>query len=407
MKNWILLICRVLFGAFFVFSGFVKAVDPLGSMYKFHDYFVAFGFAGLSPLALLMAIALSALEFVIGANLIFGAFVRTTAWVGALFMAFMTPLTLYIAIANPVTDCGCFGDALIIDNWTTFHKNILLSLLIIAILWLSKDKKANINIKSQALIVLYAFLFSVGISLYGYVRLPIFDFRPYKIGTNIVEGMTIPEDAPHDVYRTTFIYEKEGKQQQFSLENFPAGDSTWTFVKQQSILISKGFRPPIHDFSIDLDGEDITQDVLQDEGFTFLIISSKLDEANNCYQDKINQLYIYAQENGYGFYCLTSSFGSQIEEFRTRTQAEYPIAFSDEVTLKTIIRTNPGVLLLKSGVVYNMWHCDNLPKFDKPIEETNLNEIKTSNTTNKVIWLVVLFMVPIALITLYGRKTKY
>jgi uncharacterized membrane protein YphA (DoxX/SURF4 family) len=404
MKQLVLFIFRVLFGLVFMFSGFVKAVDPLGSMYKFEDYFVAFGFGSLVPLALILAIALAAIEFLIGANLVLGSHVKKTSWVALFFMAFMTPLTLYIAIANPVTDCGCFGDAWVIDNWTTFHKNIILSIFIITIFVFRNEESSSFSIKSQWIVSCFAMLFSIGISVYGYVRVPLFDFRPYKIGANIIEGMTIPDDAPHDEYRTTFIYEKDGKRQQFTLDNFPAGDSTWTFVKQQSVLISKGFRPPIYDFSIDYDGNDITYDVLENSSFTFLVVSSKLEHAKPCYTEKINNLYAYAQKHGYAFYCLTSSFGDAVNTFRNETGATYPIAFSDEVTLKTIIRTNPGVMLIKDATVYNKWHCANLPTLTSPLQETQFAEIQYPNLWAKVLWLFLLFCIPVGAIYIYDTR---
>jgi len=405
MKQLVLFICRILFGLVFMFSGFVKAVDPLGSMYKFEDYFIAFGFTSLAPLALFLAIALAALEFLIGANLVLGVHIKKTSLLALFFMAFMTPFTLYIAIANPVADCGCFGDAWIIDNWTTFYKNILFSILIITIFIFRNEEKIHLANRTQWMMSGFAILFSVAVSVYGYMRLPIFDFRPYKIGANIIEGMTIPENAPQDEYLTTFIYEKEGKQKEFTLDNFPTGDSTWTFVKQQSVLISKGFRPAIHDFSIDYQGEDITDIVLEDSNYTFLVISSKLEDYSQCYSDKINKLYAYAQQNGYSFYCLTSSFGDAVENFRTLTGANYPIAFSDEVTLKTIIRTNPGVLLVKNATVYNKWHCANLPDFSAPIEDTVFIDVNYPHLWKTVVWLLLLFSIPVALIYVLDKKS--
>ena len=406
MKRFVLLLSRAVFGLVFMFSGFVKAVNPLGSMYKFEDYFISFGLTFFIPLSLVLAIALAAIEFVIGVNLLLGVQVKKTSWVALLFMAFMTPLTLYIALANPVSDCGCFGDALVIDNWTTFYKNIVLSLLVLIIFISRKKEPLYFSVKSQWLLAGFALLFSVGVSVYGYAHLPIFDFRPYKIGANIVEGMFIPDDAPQDVYETTFIYEKEGKQQAFTLENFPAGDSTWTFVDQQSKFIAQGFRPAIHDFSIEYAGDDITEEVLQDSGFTFLVVSSKLEKANEKDAPKINQLHQYAQDHGYAFYCITSSFGDAVRTHREQTDAIYPIAFADEVTLKTIIRSNPGIVLLKDGMVYNKWHGGSLPTFEATLENSDYREIQYPCNGLKLMGLLILFCLPVGGIWLLEKKNK-
>jgi len=305
MKNKILLVSRVLLGIVFVFSGFVKAVDPLGFNYKIEDYLIAFGWDMFLPLTFIMAVGLSCLEFVIGANLLLGANVKITAPFALLFMIFMTPLTLYLAINNPVTDCGCFGDALVISNWQTFYKNVILAAVAICVFVLRKEGRQVIKNRTQWLLTAFSGVFIVLFSLHCYYNLPIFDFRPYKVGHNIVEGMTVPHNAPQDVYKTIFVYEKNGKKKEFTLENFPDGDSSWTFVKQQSTLIEKGYEPPIHDFTIETEDDgDITSEVLRNKGYTFLLISSKLSEANLSNQDKINRIYQFAQNNGYGFYCI-------------------------------------------------------------------------------------------------------
>lgn len=360
LLNVLLLILRLIFGAVFVFSGFVKLIDPLGFTYKIQDYLTAFGgfFEAFIPLALPAAVACCTLEFVIGLNLIFNIRIRLTTFLGLLFMLVMTPLTLYIAIANPVSDCGCFGDALIISNTATFVKNIFL-LLIIIILFVSHKRIHPIFTPAIEWFILILFVIAgVWFGIYNYRHLPLIDFRPYKVGVNIPETMTIPEGYPQDVYEITFIYEKDGIQEEFTLENYPKNDSTWIFVDQKSTLISKGYEPPIHDFIIeDENWDDITEDVLSYDGYTYLIIAYDIKKAPEEEMAKAQKLYNRVVRSGNAkFYALTASSDDEIEDLRNKTGINYPFCKSDPTTLKTIIRANPGIMLIKNGTIVEKWH---------------------------------------------------
>lgn len=360
-KRWILIICRFVFGLTFLFSGFVKAVDPLGTTYKISDYLDAFSLGFFSDLSLLAAFLLIILEFTIGFNLVFGIQVKKTAWIAAAFMLVMTPFTLYLAIANPVSDCGCFGDALVITNWQTFYKNLILDALLVLILVFASEDRPIFSNWASYIIMLIPVLSCLGLELYCYNHLPIIDFRPYKVGNNLPSLMVIPDDAPSDEYNISFIYEKDGVQKEFNLENYPAEDSTWTFVSQNSVLIKRGYVPPIHDFSVQTEDGDITDLILENEGYTFLLISSKLEKADLSRQKDINALYDYINSKNISFYCLTSSFNDDVEAFKTTNNVKYPIGATDEITLKTIIRSNPGLVLLKAGNVVAKWHYNDLP----------------------------------------------
>ncbi|MFO7827690.1 MAG: DoxX family protein [Bacteroidales bacterium] len=365
-------ISRLILGIVFIFSGFVKAVDPLGSTYKFIDYFDAFSLEFLSFAAFPLAVLLSALEFVIGFSLIFATKQKITAWITLIFIGFFTILTFFLAIFNPVTDCGCFGDAIIMSNWETFWKNVFL--MIFTIIVFINRKKFEIYWKSsrQWLIIIITFIFIVSVSLYSYNNLPIIDFRPYNVGANIPEKMIIPEDAPKAEYETKLLYEKGGKIVEFSLDNLP--DSTWEWVETKNILVKEGYTPPIHDFSIQTpDGNDITDIILNDPKFTFLMIAYDLNKANTKNIEQINQLAQYCQKSGKcNFICLTASVESEINEFKKETEAPYMFYSTDEITLKTIVRANPGIVLLKKGIVLNKWHHRNLPDVDE-IEDNYIN----------------------------------
>jgi len=402
LNVWVNL-CRFVLGIIFVFSGFVKAVDPLGSSYKIKDYAEAFGLSSLVPgfLPLLLAIFLGTLEFSIGGFLFFGIRKKTSTTLALLMMLAMTPLTFYLAIKNPVSDCGCFGDALVLTNWQTFGKNVVLLVAAISCFkW--KDRVVRlVSEKSQWLIALYTVFFGLILSVYCYRNLPILDFRPYRIGTSIPQGMVVPKGAKKSVYENSFTLEKNGIRKEFSLENYP--DSTWRFIDSRTILKEKGYEPPIHDFSITEveTGEDITDQVLSNKGYTFLLIAHRIEEADDNDIDLINEIYDYCVENGYAFYCLTSSLDSQIGQWRDKTGAEYPFGFTDDVTLKTIIRSNPGLVLIKNGVILNKWHHSNLPDeyaLSRKLDKIELGKQKPVNDAHTVILVVLWYLIPLLLV---------
>ena len=387
----------------FIFSGFVKAVDPLGSFYKIQDYLAAFGIISWFPtyLPLLFAIILSSAEFCVGVFLFFGVRRKIASTLALLLMSVMTPLTLYLALANPVSDCGCFGDAWVLTNWQTFGKNIVLLIAAIAVFRERKLMFRFVTLKIEWMVSLYTLLFVFALSFYCLEYLPVLDFRPYKIGADIKAGMEIPEGAKPSVFESRFVLEKDGRQQEFTLDNYP--DSTWTFVETRTVLKEKGYEPPIHDFSmISLGtGEDITDSVLTDKGYTFLLVAHRIEEADDSNIDLINEIYDYSVEHGYGFYALTSSPDEEIEMWRERTGAEYPFCQMDDITLKTIIRSNPGLLLIKDGTILNKWSDNQLPDeyvLNDSLDKLELGQQKQGNKLHTIGYVLLWFIVPLTLV---------
>ncbi len=356
-------VSRIFVGLIFIFSGFVKAVDPMGSTFKFTDYFLAFGMDSLMEIAFPLAIILSTLEFTIGLALIFNCRKNISAWFALLFMLFFTPLTFILAITNPVTDCGCFGDALVLSNWETFWKNILILACTLVIFFRRKKEENQHPIWEQNLLIGFALFVSVWISTYSYRHLPVIDFRPYHIGANISEGMKIPEGAPADEYRSIFKYEKDGEIKEFDETNYPWQDTTWKFVDSEQIKIKEGYTPPIHDFSIsnDVDG-DITNMVLNNEGYSFLLISKNISKIDDETVSKINDLAIYSLNNAIQFIGLTSSGTDEINEFKANHELAFEFYNTDEIQLKTIIRSNPGLVLIRKGTILDKWHFRDFPE---------------------------------------------
>lgn len=297
--------CRILLGITFLFSGTVKCIDPAGGAIKMEEYFQAFGLSVLSPLALPVSSALSAFEFALGLCILTGVYRRLTTVCMLAFMSFMTLLSLYLAIFNPVHDCGCFGEALIITNLQTFLKNalILLPASIVTCLYHKRITPLYTR-KAYRLILLFAFAFPIWFSWYNYAHLPLKDFRPYKIGANIPALMSFPQDAPRDEYR--YVYEKNGKKKDFAPEDVPAGDSTWTFIEAK--LIREGYVPPITSFELyNSAGDNVAPELLSDENGLFLLIAPKIEQASDRKTDQINHICDYAREHQLDFYCVTAS----------------------------------------------------------------------------------------------------
>ncbi len=354
-----------------LFSGFVKAVDPLGTQYKLQDYLEALGMGGMIAdwVLLGIAIALSTMEFVLGVLLLFAISRRLVTKIVLGVMVVMTCLTVWIYIADPVEDCGCFGDAIVLTNGQTLLKNIVLLALAALLAWKPLRIKRFISLRWQWITYYTAVAFIIAVSAYSLYFLPIIDFRPYHVGADIREKMSIPDGAPQPEYKTTFILEKDGRQQEFTLENYP--DSTWTFIDSKTVQTSEGYVPEIRDLAIQdmRSGEDLTEQILNDEGLTMLLISPHLEQASDAQFGEIDRLYEWAKEQGISFYCLTASGHRGIEQWIDMTGAEYPFCNVDETTLKTMIRSNPGLMLLKNGKVMGKWSHNNLPKPDEILKD--------------------------------------
>lgn len=396
-------LCQFLLGAAFVFSGFVKAVDPLGFFYKLQDYLTAFGLIEWFPsgLPLLLGIVLSAAEFCVGVFLFLGIRRKIAPTLALLLMSVMTPLTLYLALENPVSDCGCFGDAWVLTNWQTFGKNIVLLLAAGTVFKWRARLVRFVTYKLEWMLSMYTILFVFALSSYCLRNLPILDFRPYKIGANIKAGMELPEGAKPSVFETRFVLEKNGERREFTLDDYP--DSTWTFVESRTVLKEKGYESPIHDFSmLSLDsGEEITDSVLSDKGYTFLLVTHRMESADDGNIDLINEIYDYSVERGYGFYALTASSEEEIELWRDKTGAEYPFCQMDDITLKTIIRSNPGLLLLKEGTILNKWSNGQLPDeyvLSDDLEKLPLGERKQVSDVHTMGYVLLWFFVPLMLV---------
>ncbi|MBK7713311.1 MAG: DoxX family protein [Bacteroidales bacterium] len=349
---------RIIVGLVFIFSGVVKAIDPLGSAYKFHDYFEAFNLGVLNNLSLPLGVLLCTIEFIAGFSVLTGFRQKNGILASLLLMLIFTPLTLVLALTNPVSDCGCFGDAVHLSNWQTFWKNIILLGAVIILFANRKNVKQNFKTSTEWMAVGAAAALLILFAIFNLKYLPVIDFLPYKTEVKIADKMVIPEGAPADVYETSFIYEKDGIKKEFTLSNYPANDTSWKFVDQKSVLLRKGYKPPIHDFSITgPEGDDLTQKVLEKEGYTVLMISKKLREAGRGKLSEGFELGRFCMSNGIDFLILTASGSDEGRSY----DSTLTFCSVDETTLKTMIRANPGYILLKDGTIIGKWSAANCP----------------------------------------------
>lgn len=359
-------ICRLLVALVFLFSGFVKGVDPLGTAYRIEDYFVAFGTPWAIPFSLFLSIFLCAVEFTLGASLLFNFRLKIMTWPLLLMMTFFTFLTLNDAIYNPVPDCGCFGDAIKLTNWQTFYKNIVLEALVLVI-FLYRNKYRSMflpRIDNWGIAII--FIAFSAFSFYQYRHLPWIDFLSWKEGADLVP------DNP-GVAKTYLTYRNKatGEQKEYLSPNYPWNDSTWTsqweFVSQRvdDSGVIKGHNLKIFDSA----GNDYTEMFINNPGYQFLVASYDLDAASRKGFEKIDRLNGELAKNGHSLVVLTGSLDPDIQAFKKGLHPDMEFYNADDVELKMIVRANPGIILLKDGVVMGKWNWRDLPDYAELKEE--------------------------------------
>ncbi|MDP4267827.1 MAG: DoxX family protein [Bacteroidota bacterium] len=361
-------ISRILVGLVFIYSGFVKGIDPLGLTYKLGEYFEVYHVTWLDNISLSLAIVLCMIEFTIGVALVFGAKMKVTSWAVLIMMSFFTIQTFLAAIFNQVSDCGCFGDAIHLTNWETFYKNVVLIVFAIIIFTQRNKYQPFFSDKTQWGTIGAGAIFLISLSIYCYRHLPIIDFRPWKVGTKISEKVI----AQPEVSEIMLVYKnkKTGEQKEYSTKDLPWQDTTWVanweFVKQNKKIIKEFKEAPIHDFQIvDQDGKDHTSEVVNNPNYQFMIVAYDINKTNKEAFKKINELQKQIDKAGYSFVAVCGSSFENIDAFRHETQSAFPFYQADATALKTIVRSNPGLTLLKGGVVLAHWHYNDLPDMDK------------------------------------------
>ena len=357
-------ISRFLVGCLFIFSGFIKANDPLGFSYKLDEYFQVFGTPWLSSVSLAMAIGICAFEIGLGIALLLGAKINFTAWSLLIMIVFFTFLTFWSWKFDVVKDCGCFGDFMHLKPVQSFMKDVILLVLILFIFAKRKEIKPLFGDKASTILAYLGLLASFLFSMHCFYHLPVIDFRPYAIGKSIPDGMKLPPDAKTDSVEMIFIYKKGGKEIELTTAQIGDIDSTYTFVDRRDKVIREGDKPAIHDFTITAeDGTDITIDVLSMDK-VFLLVAYDINKSNGDIQGKVNDFVSLCQKDGVEFIGLTASSPSDVAKFTTAHGTKHTYYFTDGTTLKTMIRSNPGLMLLSKGTVKAMWHFHDFPSFD-------------------------------------------
>ena len=370
-------IARLVLAIILILSGFVKAVDPLGTQYKIHDYLQAVELAQYVPdvATLGAAVLLSAVEFGLGICLLFAIRRRMVTLLTLILMLVMTPITLWLAIANPISDCGCFGDAVVLTNWQTLAKNVVLLALACIVRRWPLEMMRFISRSNQWIVINYSALFIVAVSGWSLYDLPYFDFRPYHVGTDLRAGWLKMMEGEESPYADFFV------------ERLPD--------------VSENENPDQVE-----DSEEITEPMLLNQGYTFLLIAPHLEQADDSQLDRINEVHEYAQDYDYPFYCLTASGRQGIQQWRDRTGAEYSFCQTDDIVLKTMIRSNPGLMLLKDGKVIRKWSHNRLPReeaLSKQLQFLEIGKMPEDSVPQKILTILLWYVLPLLLLTLADR----
>jgi len=385
-KQYVLNTARIFSGILFIFSGFVKAVDPLGSKYKFIDYFQAWGMDFLEPSALTFGIILSTLELVVGVALLFRILPKLSSFLGFAFMVFFTPVTLYLALQQNISgkelvhDCGCFGDALVLTNWQTFVKNLLILIPVFFAFFYRKRLLPVVDKNKSIKLMIVFVLISLGLSIYALKHLPPIDYRPYKVGTKLIcEACQKNKEVDVEEYMyAKFKHTESGEVKEFEIMHSWPTDTNWEYVTPQeprkvvvepevevvdTLVKEKSFT--IEQFMFMKGQEDYTCNVVKDTNYVFLFVAYNVNEASLDAKDVINNVYNWAHEKNYNFYGASSSLDGDIEKYSSKANIQFPFLGCDDIPLKTIVRANPGLVILKDGVVIDKWHYNDIPSIEE------------------------------------------
>jgi uncharacterized membrane protein YphA (DoxX/SURF4 family) len=362
---------RLLVGVLFIISGLIKSNDTIGFAYKLEEYYTVFGTEFLISTAVLQAMLICIVEVMLGILLLLGSRVKATLSLLMAMIVFFTFLTFYSAYFNKVTDCGCFGDALKLTPWGSFTKDIILLVFITILLIGRKHIRPILPGKLTNLLLVIGLILNIAFPVYTFNYLPVKDFRPYAIGNNLIEQMN---GGRPGVFDTKFLYKNLQTNEVEELSRPPYTDTInweidstkWSFVDTKQIVIDEGELPPVHDFSItNVEGFEYTEDILNHPGSYFLLVSYDLNAANRSIQPAINAFALACEKNQIPFIALTSGTPEAIDEFRHEVQAPYEYYITDATQLKTMIRSNPGLMLMEGPVVKGKWHHNALPSYEE------------------------------------------
>jgi uncharacterized membrane protein YphA (DoxX/SURF4 family) len=377
-NTWWLWVCRILVGVLFIFSGLIKINDPLGFSYKLEEYFDVFHTPFLKSFSLVIAVLLCVLEIIFGFALLIGVRSVKVAWGLLLLVVFFGFLTFYSAYFNVVQTCGCFGDAIPLTPWQSFSKDMFLLVLVLVLFFNRRRIQPLFKAKTGDYLLISAIGISLCIGLYTYNFLPFIDFLPYKVGANIPDEMKTPPGAKPDEYELTYHLKnkKTGEVKDMNNTDYLKSDiwkdNNWVVIgTPQSRLVKRGFTPKIRDLEIlDGQGNNFTKDIVSNPGNNLIIVAYDLSATDEGAINKLNALAINLSQNlNTRTILLTSNSAKDAEAFSKEHHLVCEVFFADEVPLKTMIRSNPGLFLLKKGTVLNKWHFHSLPTYDELVKQ--------------------------------------
>lgn len=375
---WWVWIPRTLVGLLFIFSGLIKINDPLGFSYKLEEYFEVFHITIFNGFELSIAIILCTFEIILGFALLIGYRAVSIAWGLLLLIIFFAFLTFYSAYFKVVQTCGCFGDAIPLTPWQSFSKDLILLLLILVIFANRRSIKPVFADKTGQRLFIVSIIISLGLGLYTYNFLPVMDFLAYKVGANILDEMKTPPGAKPDEYETVYNLKnkKTGETKQMNDKDYLKSniwqDSNWQIVgNPESTLVKKGFTPLIRDLEIqDAQGNDYTKELLSNPFYNVIVVAYNLGETNDDAIGRLNALAINLTQNyNIRTVLLTSNSQQDAEAFSKKHHLAMEVFYADGVPLKTMVRANPGILLMKNGTIINKWHYHSVPKYDDLVKK--------------------------------------
>ncbi|RPE08284.1 DoxX family protein [Chitinophaga lutea] len=359
----ILILFRLVVGVLFIFSGLIKANDPLGLSYKMDEFFEVLHLPFLVPFSLAFSLVMNAFEIIAGFAVLLGYRMRIFSLLLLLLIIFFTFLTGFALFSGLIRECGCFGDCIKLTAEQSFWKDIILLVMIVVIFIYRKRIEPLFSSRATGIIMVLAVLFPILLQWYTLAHLPIVDCLPYKVGNNIEEKMKAPPGSTPDVYETVMIYEKDGKKQEFTVDNYPWQDSTWKYVDRKDKLIKKGnAEPAIKDFILtDFDGNRQNDAVLKETRPVYLLLVRDVSQSGYGWEDKVNALLKQAQEGKVVVFGVTSSNKSDVELFKAQHRVEMPFLQMDGTAIKTAGRSTPCLLLLNNATIKGKWHYNDIP----------------------------------------------
>ena len=375
---WWLWFCRILVGVLFIFSGLIKINDPLGFSYKLEEYFDVFHMSFLSSLSLIIAVSLCIFEIILGFGILIGVRAVKVAWGLLILVVFFGFLTFVSAYFNVVQTCGCFGDAIPLTPWQSFAKDMFLMVFVLVVFFNRKTINPLFNPKTGDRLLITVSSFALVLGLYTYNFLPIIDFLPYKIGANIPDEMKTPAGAKPDEYELTYhlknkktAEEKVMTNTEYSKSNIWKDNNWEVSPKTESRLVKRGFTPKIRDLQINnAQGNDYTKELLQNPYKSLVVVAYDLNQSNTEALDALNaQAANLVLNFNTRVILITSTSPKNAEAFGKLHHWVFEIFYADEVPLKTMVRANPGIFLIKNGTILNKWHYHSMPKYDDLVKK--------------------------------------